>query len=77
MRILEVTPLMVMPPSSAKAVLVLSLIGSEHSLVEIGESTIFPHTLKCVLLIRQGRNQVHELCQLENTNKTKIVFILL
>ena len=40
-------PLMVMPPSSAKPVLVLSfdfgLIGSEPSLVEIGESMILPH----------------------------------
>ena len=48
-RILVVVLLMVMPPSSAKPVLVLSLdfglIGSEPSLVEIGESTIFPHTL--------------------------------
>ena len=27
--------------------------------------------LKCVLLIRQGRDQVHGLCWWENTNKTK------
>ena len=49
MRILVMTPLMVMPPSSAKLVLVLSfdfsLIGPELSLVEIRESTVFPHTL--------------------------------
>ena len=41
MRILEVAPLMVMPPSSAKPILVLSLYfgstGLESSLVEIGE----------------------------------------
>ena len=46
-RILVMMPLMVMSPSSTKPVLVLSfdfgLIGSEHSFVEIGESTIFPH----------------------------------
>ena len=44
MRILEVAPLMVMSPSSAKPVLVLSfdLIGSGPSLIEIGES-ICPH----------------------------------
>jgi len=40
---------MVMPPSSAKLVLVLSLdfglTGLELSLVEIWESTNFPHTL--------------------------------
>ena len=27
--------------------------------------------LKCVMLIRQGRDQVHELCWWENTNRTK------
>ena len=46
MRILEVAPLMVMSPSSTKPVLVLSfyfgLTGSEPSLVEIRESTMFP-----------------------------------
>ena len=46
MRILVVVPLMVMSPSSAKPVLVLSfdvgLIGSGASLIEIGES-ISPH----------------------------------
>ena len=46
MRILEVAPLMVMSPPSAKPVLVLSfyfgLIGLGPSLVEIRESTIFP-----------------------------------
>ena len=67
MRILEVAPLMVMPPCSAKPILVLSfyfcLTGSGPSLVEIGESTVFPKLwLKCVLLIRQGRDQVHGLC---------------
>ena len=48
-RILMVMPLMVMSPFSAKPVLVLSfdfgLAGSEPLLVEIGESSIFPHTL--------------------------------
>ena len=49
-RILVMTPLMVMSPSSAKPVLVLSfdfgLTGSALPLVEIGESMIvFPHTL--------------------------------
>ena len=48
-RILVMTPLMVMSPSSAKPVLVLSLdfglTGLEPLVVEIGESTIFPHTL--------------------------------
>ena len=46
MRILEVAPLMVMSPSFAKLVLVLSfyfgLTGSGPSLIEIGES-ISPH----------------------------------
>ena len=49
MRILVVVPLMVMSPFSAKLVLVLSfdfgLAGSEPLLVEIGESTVFPHIL--------------------------------
>ena len=48
-RILVVVPLMVMSPFSTKPILVLSfdfgLAGSELLLVEIGESTIFPHTL--------------------------------
>ena len=42
------TPLMVKSPSSAKLILILDfdfgLIGSEPSLVEIGESTILHHT---------------------------------
>ena len=42
MRILVMTPLMVMSPSSIKHILVLSLTGSEPSLVEIRELT-FPH----------------------------------
>ena len=46
MRILEVAPLMVIPPYSTKPVLVLSfdfvLTGSGPSLIEIGES-ISPH----------------------------------
>ena len=77
LRILKVAPLMVMPPSSSKPILVLSfyfgLTGSGPSLVEIGESTNFSLTLclKCVLLIRQGRDQVHGLCWWENTNITK------
>ena len=49
MRILVVVPLMVMSPFSAKPILVLSfdfgLVGPELLLVEIGESTVFPHTL--------------------------------
>jgi hypothetical protein len=55
------------------------LIGSGSSLVEIGESTIFPLTLclKCALLIRQGRDQVHGLYWWENTNRTKTLLILL
>jgi hypothetical protein len=44
-----VAPLMVVPPSSAKPILILSfdfgLTGLELSLVEIGESTVFPYTL--------------------------------
>jgi hypothetical protein len=44
-----VAPLMVVPPSFAKLVLILSfdfgLAGSELSLVEIGELIVFPHTL--------------------------------
>ena len=67
---------MVMPPFSTKPILVLSfdfgLAGSKPLLIGIGESTVFPTLcLKCVLLIRQGRDQVHELCWWENTNKTK------
>ena len=49
MRILVMMPLMVMSPSSTKSVLVpsldFSLTDSDPSLVEIGESTVFPHTL--------------------------------
>ena len=49
MRILVVVPLMVMSSFSTKPVLVLSfdfgLAGSEPLLVEIEESTVFPHTL--------------------------------
>ena len=49
MRILVVVPLMVMSPFSAKPILVLSfdfgLASSEPLHVEIGESTVFPHTL--------------------------------
>ena len=49
MRILVVVPLMVMSPFSTKPIFVLSfdfgLAGSELLLVEIGESTVFPHTL--------------------------------
>ena len=49
MRIIVMTHLMVMSPSSAKPVLVLSfdfgLAGSKPLLVGIGESTVFPHTL--------------------------------
>ena len=48
-KILVIMTLMVMSPSSAKPILVLSfdfsLTGSGPSLVEIGESTVFPHTL--------------------------------
>ena len=50
------TPLMVMSPSSAKPILILSLdfglAGSEPSLVKIGESTFPTLCLKCVLLIK-------------------------
>ena len=54
-RILMVAPLMVVPPSSAQPVLILSfdfgLTGSEFSVVEFGESTDSPILcLKCVLL---------------------------
>ena len=57
MRILVMVPLMVMSPSSAKPVLVLSfdfgLTGSKLLLIEIGESTDSPTLcLKCVLLLR-------------------------
>ena len=66
MRILVVVPLMVMSPFSVKPVLVLNfnfgLAGSKLSLVEIGESTFPTLYLKCVLLIRQGRDQLHGLC---------------
>ena len=66
MRILVMTSLMVMSPSFAKPILVLSfdfgLIGSKLLLVEIEESTDSPTLcLKHVLLIRQGRDQVHGL----------------
>ena len=79
MSIIVVVPLMVMSPFFAKPVLVLSfdfgLARSEHLLVEIGESTVFPTLcLKCVLLIRQGRDQVHGLCWWGNTNITKTFF---
>ena len=71
MRILVMTHLMVMSPSSTKLALVLSLIGSEPSLVEIGESTFPILSLKCVLLIRQGRDQVHGLCWWETPTELK------
>ena len=49
MRILVMMHLMVMSPSSAKPLLVLSfdfgLTGSEPSLAEIGDLSNFPHTL--------------------------------
>ena len=49
MKILAVAPLMVISPFSTNPVLVLSfdfgLASSEPLHVEIGESTIFPHTL--------------------------------
>ena len=48
-RIVVMTPLMVMSPSSTKPILVVSfdfgLAGLEPLLVEIEESTVFPHTL--------------------------------
>ena len=55
MRILVMTPLMVMSPSFSKTVLVLSfdfgLTGSKLLLIEIGELTNSPTLcLKCVLL---------------------------
>ena len=67
MRILVVVPLMVMSPSSAKPVLVLSfdfgLTGLGPSLVEVWGIDYLPTLcLKCVLLIKQGRDQVHGLC---------------
>ena len=59
MRILVVVPLMVMSSSSIKPVLVLSfdfgLTGSEPSLVGIGKSTIFPHTLSEACLAHKTR----------------------
>ena len=59
MKIFVMAPLMVMSPSYAKPVLVLSfnfgLTGSKLLLIEIGESTDSPTLfLKRVLLIRQG-----------------------
>ena len=58
-RILVMTPLMVMSSSSIKPVLVLSfdfgLTGSEPSLVGIGKSTIFPHTLSEACLAHKTR----------------------
>ena len=46
-RVLVMTPLMVMSPSSAKPILVFSfdfgLIGSALPFVEIGESMTLPH----------------------------------
>ena len=59
MRILVVVPLLVMSPFSAKPVLVLSfdfgLAGLEPLLVEIGESTVFPHTLLKVCPAHEAR----------------------
>ena len=76
MKILVMMLLMIMSPSSAKPVLVLSfnfgLTGSEHSSIEIGESTFPTLCLKCVLLIRQGRDQVHGLCWWKNTTEPKL-----
>ena len=56
-RILMVAPLMVMSPSFAKPILILSFdfgfTGLELSLVEFGESTDSPILcMKCVLLIK-------------------------
>ena len=80
MRILEVVPLMVVSPSSTKPILVLNfyfgLTGSGPSLVEIGVNYLsLTLYLKCVLLIRQGRDQVHGLRWWENTNRTKTLLI--
>jgi hypothetical protein len=66
-KILMMTYILVMSHSSSKPVLVLSfdfgLTGSELLFVEIRELTNSSTLcLKCVLLIRHGRDQVHELC---------------
>ena len=82
MRILEVAPLMVMPPSFTKPILVLSfgfgLTGSGPSLVEIRELTnSSTFLLEVCPAIKQGRDQVHVLYWWENINKTKTLLILL
>ena len=69
--------LMMMLPSSVKPVLVLSFdfwfdrfrTFTCRNLENRLFSPMF--CLKCVLLIRQGRDQVHGLCWWGNTNKTK------
>jgi hypothetical protein len=53
------------------------VVGSEHSLVGFGKSTIplnFAQSVSC--LQRQGRDQVHGSCWWKNTNRTKTLFIL-
>jgi hypothetical protein len=79
-KILTVTPLMVMSPSFTKLILVLSLdlwFDRFRTFTRRNWGSInFPILcLKCVLLIRQGRDQVHGFCWWKNTNKTKTLFI--
>ena len=58
-----VVPLIVMSPPSAKPVLVVSLdfglIGLEHLYKLESQLSSLTLCLKCFLLIRQGRDQVH------------------
>jgi hypothetical protein len=77
---------MVLPPSSFVNVLktifddnLVCIVdtGSELSLVEFGGVSPSTLCLKCVLLIKQGRDQVHGPCWWENTNITRNLLILL
>ena len=74
-------PLMVVSPSSAKPVLVLSfdfgLTGSGPSLIEIGES--IPHTLLEVCPTQQDKVEIKCMGSVggKTPTKPKILFILL
>ena len=71
------TSLMVISLSSAKTVLILSFdfgfTGPEHSLLEIRESTAFPHTLLKVCSAHKDKVEIKCMGSIggKNTNRTK------
>ena len=73
-RILEVVPQMVMPPSFAKSILILSLTGSEPLLVEIRESTYSPHTLLEVCPAHKDKVEIKRMVSVGGKTPTKPKF---